>query len=87
MSTNEYARVASMLAELTNRPVIVDQQQRWYAHGPGEDIWVIHLTVSRMEEATIIESIEEIDPTANVSFSHVTNLHGPLYESIGNLAH
>lgn len=87
VSTNDYARVASMLADLTGRPVIVDQQQRWYADGPGEQIWVIHFTSSRMEEATIIEAIEEIDPHANVSFSHVTNLHGPRYESIGTDAH
>ena len=42
----------------------------------------MNFTCSRMEEATLVEDIEAIDPDAGVTFSDVTSLHGPAYESL-----
>lgn len=84
VSTTMHAEIAAMVSERLNRPVLVDEHQRWYADGPGEKIWVVNFTCSRMEEATLTEDIEAIDPMANVTFSDVTNLHGPLFESKTN---
>lgn len=84
VTTTRHAAVAQMISARVNRPVLVDQHQRWYADGPGEDVWVVNFTCSRMEEATLVEDIQAVDPQANVTFSEVTNLHGPMFESMTN---
>jgi len=87
VTTTRYAEVATMISARINRPVLVDQHQHWYADGPGEDVWVVTFTCSRMEEATLVEDIEALDPEANVTFSDITNLHGPMFESMTNAGH
>jgi uncharacterized membrane-anchored protein YitT (DUF2179 family) len=83
VSTTRYEEVATMVSEHIHRPVLVSQQRRFYADtGLAEEVWVLTFTVSRMEEATIVEDIEEVDPEANITFSEISNLHGPLMESM-----
>ena len=82
VATTRYAEVAQMISGRINRPVLVDEHRHWYADGPGEAVWVVTFVCSRMEEATLVEDIEAIDPHANVSFSDITNHHGPIYESM-----
>lgn len=84
VTTTQHALLAPMIAERINRPVLVDQHQRWYADGPGENVWVVNFTCTRMEEATLVEDIEALDPHANITFSDITNLHGPMFESLTN---
>lgn len=83
VTTRQHESIARAVAQQTGRPVLVDRHTKWYAEGPGEDIWVLTFTCSRMEEATLLEHIESIDPRANVTFSDITNLHGPMYEDFG----
>ncbi|WP_340540921.1 YitT family protein [Nocardioides sp. GXZ039] len=85
--TTRYQEVASMISEHIKRPVLVDRHQHWYADGPGEDVWLITFTCSRLEEATLVEDIEALDPAANVTFTEISNLHGPLLESMTNRGH
>jgi uncharacterized membrane-anchored protein YitT (DUF2179 family) len=87
VTTTQHEPVARMIASRINRPVLVDEHTHWYADGPGEKVWVVTFACSRMEEATLVEDIEEIDPEANVTFSEITNLHGPMYESMTNKGH
>ncbi|UMG94761.1 YitT family protein [Nocardioides sp. TF02-7] len=82
VTTARHEDVATMIAGRTGRPVLVDVHTRWYADGPGEDVWVVNFTCSRMEEATLVEDIEAVDPDANVTFSDITTLHGPMFESL-----
>ena len=87
VTTSRHEALAAAIARQTGRPVLVDRHQRWYADGPGDDVWVVNFTCSRMEEATLLEYIESIDPEANVTFSEITNLHGPMYENFGASHH
>ncbi len=84
VTTLRHEEVAAMIAGRINRPVLVDVHTRWYADGPGDDVWVVNFTCSRMEEATLVEDIEALDPDASVTFSDVTSLHGPVYEALTN---
>lgn len=87
VSTARYEEVAPLIAARINRPVLVDEHTRWYADGRGATVGVIQFTCSRMEEATLVEDIETIDPYANISFSEIANLHGPMFESLTNKGH
>ena len=87
VTTIQHEKVAPMIAARINRPVLVDEHRYWYADGPAEKVWVVTFACSRMEEATLVEDIAEIDPAANVTFSEITNLHGPMYESFNNAGH
>lgn len=82
VSTARYEEVAPLISDHINRPVLVDVHRRWYADGPGAEVGVITFSCSRMEEATLVEDIERIDPWANISFSDIANHHGPMFESI-----
>lgn len=87
VTTIQHAAVAEMISARINRPVLVDRHTHWYADGPGEDVWVVNFTCTRMEEATLVEDIEAVDPQANITFSDITNLHGPMFESLTNAGH
>jgi len=85
VSTERYEEVARYVSAHTNRPVLVAKQQRFYADtGLSEEVWVLTFATTRMEEATLVEEIEEIDPEANIAFSDIANHHGPMYESMTN---
>jgi uncharacterized membrane-anchored protein YitT (DUF2179 family) len=84
VTTTRHDEVASMIAGRINRPVLVHAHTRWYADGPGEEVWVVNFTCFRMEEVALAEDITAVDPDAHVTFSDITNLHGPMYEAIAN---
>lgn len=85
VSTSLYEEVARYVSEHTHRPVLVGKQQRFYPDtGLSEEVWVLTFAITRMEEATLVEDIEQIDPLANITFVDVANLHGPMYESLTN---
>ena len=87
VSTASYETIAPLIAARINRPVLVDKHTRWYADGPGAEVGVITFSCTRMEEATIVEDIEAIDPWANVSFSEIANHHGPMFERVKGASH
>ena len=68
--------VESMIAGRVNRPVLVDAHTRWYADGPGEEVWVVNFTCFRMEEVSLVEDITAVDPDAHVTLSDITNQPG-----------
>jgi len=82
VTTNQHEKVAQAIAARTGRPVLVDEYQRWYGDGRAGEVWVVNFTCTRMEEATLVEFIESVDPEAGVTFSEITNLHGPMFESL-----
>lgn len=82
VNTARYEEIAPMIAERINRPVLVDKRIRWYSDGEGGEVGVINFTCSRMEEAPLVADIEAIDPYASISFSDITNLRGPMFESM-----
>jgi uncharacterized membrane-anchored protein YitT (DUF2179 family) len=84
VNTSRYEEIAPMIAERINRPVLVDKHTRWYSDGEGGEVGVINFTCSRMEEATLVEDIEAIDQYANISFTDITNVRGPMFESNTN---
>ncbi|WP_114423569.1 YitT family protein [Nocardioides houyundeii] len=85
VTTERYEEVARMVSAHTNRPVLVSKQQRFYADvGLAEEVWVLSFATTRLEEVAIAEEIEEVDPEANITFSDIANLHGPMYESMTN---
>jgi uncharacterized membrane-anchored protein YitT (DUF2179 family) len=87
VSTARYEEVAPLISARINRPVLVDIRTRWYADGRGAEVGVINFPCSRMEEATLVEDIEAIDPWANISFTDIGNHHGPMFESIKGASH
>jgi uncharacterized membrane-anchored protein YitT (DUF2179 family) len=85
VTTERYEEVARMVSLHTNRPVLVSKQQRFYADtGLAEEVWVLSFATTRLEEVSIAEEIEAVDPEANITFSDIANLHGPMYESMTN---
>ena len=85
VSTEHYEEVARLISGHTNRPVLVAKQQRFYADtGLAEEVWVLTFATTRLEEASLVEEIEGIDPEANITFSDIANHHGPMYESMTN---
>lgn len=84
VNTSRYEEIAPMIAARINRPVLVDKHTRWYADGEGGEVGVINFTCSRMEEATLVEDIEAIDQYANISFTDISNLRGPMFETMTN---
>lgn len=83
--TERYEEVAQLISSHTNRPVMVDRRRRFYAGtGLAEEVWVLTFATTRLEEASIVEEIEEVDPVANITFADIANLHGPMYDSMTN---
>ncbi len=83
VTTRRYEEVAKLATARTKRPVVVSKQQKY--HGDidlWEDIWVLTFASTRLEEAAIAEEIEEIDPLANITFSDIASLHGPVAEKL-----
>jgi uncharacterized membrane-anchored protein YitT (DUF2179 family) len=88
VTTRRYEAVAKAITDHTGLPVVVDKQLKY--HGDidlWEDIWVITFATTRLEEAAIAEEIEEVDPLANITFSDIANLHGPIAEKVGSPSH
>ena len=44
----------------------------------------MNFTCFRMEEVSLVEDITAVDPDAHVTFSDITNLHGPMYEAMAS---
>lgn len=85
VTTERHEEVARLVSSHTNRPVLVGRQQRFYADtGLAEEVWVLSFATTRLEEAAIVEEIEAVDPAANITFSDIANLHGPMAESMTN---
>lgn len=83
VTTRKHEAVARVITEHTHRPVIVDKQMKY--HGDidlWEDIWVLSFVTTRLDEASVVEEIVEVDPRANITFSDIANLQGPLAESM-----
>jgi uncharacterized membrane-anchored protein YitT (DUF2179 family) len=85
VSTEQYEEIARIVSAHTHRPVLVSRQQRFYADtGLSEEVWVLTFATTRLEEASLVEEIEAVDPEANITFSDIANHHGPMYESMTN---
>ncbi len=88
VTTRHRDEIAKLVTGHTKRPVVVSKQLKY--HGDidlWEDVWVITFATTRLEEAAIAEEIEEIDPRANITFSDIANLHGPVAEKLANGHH
>lgn len=83
VTTRKHEAVAKVVTEHTHRPVVVDKQLKY--HGDidlWEDIWVLSFISTRLDEASVVEEIIEVDPAANITFSDIANLQGPMAESM-----
>ncbi|WP_110180789.1 YitT family protein [Nocardioides solisilvae] len=81
--TERHEEVARLVSSHTNRPVLLDRVQRYFPDtGLAEDVWVLTFATTRLEEVAIVEEIEAVDPAANITFSDIANLHGPMAESM-----
>lgn len=87
VTTRQHEALAQAISAHLGRPVLVDRHERWDVDGAGGDVWEIGFVCSRMEEATLVEFIASIDREANVVFSDITNLHGPVLESLAGRHH